>query len=38
MTAYIAAGTQADTAENNKIIVMKLTQLVRTKGDDDSGK
>ncbi len=38
MTAYIAAGTQADTTDNNKIIIMKLTQLVRTKGDDDSGK
>lgn len=36
MTAYYVAGTQADTAENNKLIVMKLSQLIRTKGEDDS--
>jgi ribosome assembly protein RRB1 len=32
---YLVAGTQADRASNNKLVVMKLTQLHRTKHDED---
>lgn len=34
---YLAAGTQADRAANNKILVMKCSQLHRTTHDDDEG-
>lgn len=34
-TMYLAAGTQADRAANNKILVMKCSQLHRTTHDDD---
>ena len=36
MTSYLVAGSQADTIQNNSIYVMKLSQLHRTKHDDDS--
>jgi ribosome assembly protein RRB1 len=32
-TAYIAAGTQADTAKNNELIVYKMSSLHKTQGD-----
>jgi len=34
-TLHIVAGTQADTAENNRIYLMKASQLYRTKHDAD---
>lgn len=36
---FMVAGTQADQTKNNKIVVMKLSQLSRTKvnEDDDDG-
>jgi len=34
-TAYVVAGTQADRASQNKLLVMKLSQLHRMKNDDD---
>jgi ribosome assembly protein RRB1 len=37
MTAYAAGGTQADQRDKNKIILMKMHQLHRTKYDDGSG-
>ena len=36
MTTYFVAGSQADTVENNSLYIMKLSQLHRTKHDDDS--
>ena len=35
-TAYVAAGTQADRAEANKLVLLKLSALRKTKYDDDS--
>jgi ribosome assembly protein RRB1 len=35
LTSYAVAGTQAERPEQNKIICMKLSDLVRTKHDDD---
>jgi ribosome assembly protein RRB1 len=35
MTAYIVAGTQADKPHNNKLVVMKLSQLHKTRVDDE---
>ena len=35
MTTYLVTGTQADSPENNAIYVMKMSQLHRTKHDDD---
>ena len=32
-TAYIAAGTQADTAKNNELLVYKMSSLHRTQKD-----
>lgn len=37
LTAYAAGGTQADDRGKNKIILMKMHQLHRTKHDDGSG-
>jgi len=37
MTVYAAGGTQAESREKNKIILMKMHQLHRTKHDDGSG-
>ena len=37
MTAYAAGGTQADVPEKNKIFLMKMHSLHRTKHDDGSG-
>jgi len=34
MTAYMVAGTQADNPQNNKLMVMKLSNLCKTKHDD----
>eukprot|EP01128_Nolandella_sp_AFSM9_P007428 TRINITY_DN4067_c0_g1_i1.p1 TRINITY_DN4067_c0_g1~~TRINITY_DN4067_c0_g1_i1.p1 ORF type:complete len:507 (+),score=111.10 TRINITY_DN4067_c0_g1_i1:30-1523(+) len=34
-TMYLAAGTQASQRNKNKIVVMKLSQLCRTRVDDD---
>ncbi|KAI9203872.1 WD40-repeat-containing domain protein [Polychytrium aggregatum] len=34
-TAYIVAGSQAEKAKDNKIYVMKMSQLHRTKNDDN---
>ncbi|KAF8898958.1 glutamate-rich WD repeat containing [Infundibulicybe gibba] len=34
-TAYLVAGTQADTAKNNEILVYKLSSLHRTQKDGD---
>ena len=36
-SGYFVAGTQADSSSNNKILIMKMSSLHRTKGDDDSG-
>lgn len=36
MTCYVIAGTQADETENNRLYVMKWSQLYRTNKDDDS--
>lgn len=33
-TAYLVAGTQADTARNNEVMVMKASSMHRTQGDD----
>ena len=30
-TVYLAAGTQADTAQHNQIVLLKLSALCRTK-------
>ena len=35
LTAYAVAGTQAERPEQNKIICMKLSDLARTKHDDE---
>ena len=35
-TAYAAGGTQADASENNKILLLKMSDLHKTKHDDDS--
>ncbi|KAJ3106679.1 ribosome biosynthesis protein rrb1 [Phlyctochytrium planicorne] len=35
MTAYVAAGSQAERARDNKVYVMKMSDLHRTKHDDD---
>ena len=35
-TAYIVAGTQADTAKNNEVVVCKLSSLHRTQKDGGS--
>lgn len=32
-TAYIVAGTQADVAKNNKVVVYKMSSLYRTQKD-----
>ena len=32
-TAYIAAGTQADTAKNNELLVYKMSSLHKTQRD-----
>jgi hypothetical protein len=34
MTAYAVTGTQADQAHNNKVLVLKMTNLVKTKAKD----
>jgi len=36
LTAYYVTGTQADRNENNKIVVAKLSQLCKTKGENES--
>eukprot|EP00124_Ichthyophonus_hoferi_P002072 Ihof_evm6s129 gene=Ihof_evmTU6s129 len=36
MTAYVVAGTQADRPQNNKILVMKMSQMMKTMHDEDS--
>ncbi|KAG0350501.1 WD40-repeat-containing domain protein [Gamsiella multidivaricata] len=33
-TAYVVTGTQADLAQNNEVLVMKMSQLAKTKNDD----
>lgn len=35
-TAYLVAGTQADTAKNNEVVVYKLSSLHRTQKNDGS--
>jgi len=35
-TAYLVAGTQADAAQKNKLMVMKIRDMHRTKHDDSS--
>ncbi|KAI8854318.1 WD40-repeat-containing domain protein [Chytridium lagenaria] len=35
MTAYLVAGSQAEKAKDNKIYIMKMSDLHRTKHDDD---
>lgn len=35
MTAYLVAGSQADSPKNNALYVMKMSSLHRTKHDDD---
>ncbi|KAF4698384.1 hypothetical protein FOZ63_021336, partial [Perkinsus olseni] len=35
MTCYVVAGTQADTAKNNKIVVMKWSHMYKTNKDGD---
>lgn len=35
LTAYVVAGTQAERDGQNKLICMKLSQLARTRHDDD---
>lgn len=35
MTCYIAAGTQASSGEKNKLMLIKLSDLSRTKFDDE---
>ncbi|KAF8640499.1 hypothetical protein AX17_000161 [Amanita inopinata Kibby_2008] len=35
-TAYIVAGTQADTAKNNEVLVYKMSSLHKTQKDGDS--
>jgi hypothetical protein len=37
MKAYFITGTQADQYNSNKIVVLKMSELHRTKYDDDSG-
>jgi ribosome assembly protein RRB1 len=34
-TAFIVAGTQADAAKNNEVLVMKLRRMHKTQRDDD---
>ncbi|PWN47269.1 WD40 repeat-like protein [Violaceomyces palustris] len=34
-TSYFVAGTQADVAKNNELMVMKASSLHKTQGDDD---
>ncbi|KZO95944.1 WD40 repeat-like protein [Calocera viscosa TUFC12733] len=34
-TVYLVAGTQADTARNNEVMVMRLSSLHKTQKDDD---
>ncbi|KZT57806.1 WD40 repeat-like protein [Calocera cornea HHB12733] len=34
-TVYLVAGTQADTARNNEVMVMRMSSLHRTQRDDD---
>eukprot|EP01134_Creolimax_fragrantissima_P001427 CFRG1427T1 len=36
MTSYLVAGTQAEKAHQNKILFMKMTQMHKTKFDNDS--
>lgn len=36
MTSYIVAGSQADTYEENKVYVMKMSKMHKTMHDDDS--
>jgi hypothetical protein len=33
-TTYVVTGTQADQANNNEVLVMKMSQLAKTKNDD----
>ena len=33
-TAYVVTGTQAELAHNNEVMVMKMSQLAKTKNDD----
>jgi ribosome assembly protein RRB1 len=35
MTTYLVTGSQADKPTNNSLYIMKLSQLHRTKHDDD---
>jgi ribosome assembly protein RRB1 len=35
MTTYVVAGSQAEKAKDNKIYVMKMSDLHRTKNDDN---
>ncbi len=35
MTTYLVSGSQADKAKDNKIYIMKMSQLHKTKHDDD---
>ncbi|KAJ3096754.1 Glutamate-rich WD repeat-containing protein 1 [Physocladia obscura] len=37
MTAYIVAGSQAEKQKDNILYVMKMSDLHRTKHDDDDG-
>ncbi|KAJ3300769.1 ribosome biosynthesis protein rrb1 [Borealophlyctis nickersoniae] len=37
MTSYIVAGSQAERPRDNKLYIMKLSQLHRTKQEDDEG-
>jgi ribosome assembly protein RRB1 len=36
MTAYVVAGTQAETASQNKLVCTKLSHLAKTQHDEDS--
>lgn len=36
MTSYIVAGSQADSYEENKVYVMKMSKMHKTMHDDDS--
>ena len=38
LSVYMVAGSQAERPKDNKLYVMKASQLHRTKHDDDNGK
>ena len=35
MTAYVVCGTQAELGKQNHVIVMKMSEMNKTSGDDD---